>query len=109
MASPEARGQRFIATSGPAVSMGDVSRFLRVGLGDAARKAPRFDGPDWLFRLAARLMPQLKGLVPQLGIIRNASSTKAMHMLHWAPRPAEEAIVATGASLLASRLLKKKL
>jgi dihydroflavonol-4-reductase len=101
MTGPEARGQRFIATAGPAVSMADVSRFLRAGLGEAARKTPRFDGPDWLFRLAARFVPQLKGVVPQLGIVRNASSAKAMKMLRWTPRPAEEAIVASGLSLLA--------
>jgi nucleoside-diphosphate-sugar epimerase len=106
MTSPQARGQRFIAVAGPAVSMGDVAKILRARLGDAARKVPRFDGPNWLFRVAAMVMPQLKGIVPQLGIIRNASNEKAKRLLHWNPRPAEEAIVATAESLLAFGLVK---
>jgi len=108
MTNPEAGGQRFIAVAGSAVSMGEVAKILRARLGDAARKVPRFDGPDWFFRLAAKVMPQFKGMVPQLGIVRNASNAKAKRMLHWSPRPTEEVIVATAESLLAFGLVKNK-
>lgn len=43
----------------------------------------------------------------ELGKARNAIGAKAMRMLGWAPRSREEALVATGESLVRLGLLKK--
>ncbi len=62
--------------------------------------------PDWLVRLAALFVPEMKLVVPELGQTRNATSAKARRLLGWTPRPNEECIGATGESLLRLGLLK---
>ena len=52
-------------------------------------------------RLAALRLPELKQALPELGKSKNATNAKAKRILGWAPRSAEEAIVATGESLVA--------
>jgi nucleoside-diphosphate-sugar epimerase len=42
-------------------------------------------------------------LVPELGKVKQASNAKARRVLGWSPRSNEEAIVATGESLLRLR------
>ncbi|GLK72991.1 aldehyde reductase [Ancylobacter dichloromethanicus] len=106
MTAPEAAGQRFLATSGDAVSLHQIARMLRDGLGPAGRRAPRFELPDLLVRLAALVSPTARLAVPRLGIRRSASSEKARALLGWSPRPPEEAILATAESLLRLGLVK---
>ncbi|TIV98539.1 MAG: aldehyde reductase, partial [Mesorhizobium sp.] len=50
---------------------------------------------------------QAAQIVTELGKARNATGAKAMRMLGWAPRPREEALAATGESLIRLGLLKK--
>ena len=101
MTLPAARGERFLATSGPALSLLEVSKILRANLGEAARNAPTRQTPSWVIRMGALFGdPTLKMLAPQLGIAMSATSEKAEHLLGWSPRSPEEAIVATGQSLL---------
>lgn len=106
MMAPEAAGERFLATAGDCVSMHEVARTLRRRLGAAARRVPRFEMPDLLVRLAAFAVPMARTAVPQLGIVRNASSAKAMRRLGWSPRSAEAAVLATAESLLRLGLVK---
>ena len=106
MTHPLANGQRFIAVSGDSISMIDIARMLRARLGTAARRVPRFQLPDWMVRLAARRDPSVRQLLPLLGKIRNATSTKARRILGWSPRSNEEAIVATAESLIRFGLVK---
>jgi hypothetical protein len=49
--------------------------------------------------------PTMRGAVPLLGLNLNATSEKAIRLLGWAPRPREDAIVATAASLIRLGLL----
>jgi len=100
MTHPAARGERFIAVSGEVMSMLDIATVLRARLGDAAKKVPTRELPNWLVRLVARFDPSVRQLIPLLGNIRNATSAKAERLLGWKPRPREEAIVATAESLL---------
>lgn len=100
MTDPAAKGERFLAVAGDCLAMVDVARILRRRLGTAASKVPRWQLPDWLVRLAARRNPALRGMLPQLGKIRNASNAKARRVLGWAPRSNEEAIVAAAESLV---------
>ncbi len=106
MLSPAAAGQRFIAVSGPAVPLHRIALTLRRELGPAARRVPRFELPDWLVRLGALRIKALKAAAPHLGLVRNATSEKALRLLGWRPRSADEAVVATAESLLRLGLLE---
>ena len=100
MTDPAAKGERFIATGGDFVMMHDIAVVLRKRMGEAGRKAPMRNLPDWLVRLVALRMVELKVLTPELGRVKNATSDKAKRLLGWQPRSSEEAIVATAESLL---------
>jgi nucleoside-diphosphate-sugar epimerase len=100
MTDPAANGERFIASSGDLMSMLDIARLLKARLGDAARKVPTRELPNWLVRVASRFDPKLRPLVPLLDSTRRATSAKAQRLLGWRPRSPEEALVATAESLI---------
>jgi dihydroflavonol-4-reductase len=100
MTHPAAKGERFIAVAGEAMSMHEIAVVLKARLGDAAGRVPTRQLPNWLVRLAARFDPRLRQLVPLLGHVRQATSTRAQRVLGWQPRSREDAIVATAESLL---------
>jgi dihydroflavonol-4-reductase len=104
MTHPAAKGERFIAVAGENLALLDVSKILRARLGPAAAKAPEREMPDWLMRLCALLSPAARGVIPQLGKIRNSTAAKAKSLLGWNPRSREDAIVASGESLIRLRL-----
>ncbi|MEC4592858.1 MULTISPECIES: SDR family oxidoreductase [Nitrospirillum] len=105
MTHPAANGERFLAISGESLWMIDIARVLRRRLGTAAAKVPTRVLPNWLVRLISLKNPVMKGAVTLLGVNLNATSEKAIRLLGWAPRPAEEAIVATAESLIRLGLL----
>jgi dihydroflavonol-4-reductase len=72
MTSPAAKGERFIAVSGSAMSMLDIATVLKARLGDAAKKVPTRQLPHWLVRFAALFDPAMQQLLPLLGKVRNA-------------------------------------
>jgi nucleoside-diphosphate-sugar epimerase len=100
MTRPAASGERFIAVSGDAMSMLDIATALKASLGDAARKVPTRQLPDWLVRLMGVFSASVRPLIPLLGNIRNATSGKAERLLGWKPRSRESAVVATAESLV---------
>jgi dihydroflavonol-4-reductase len=53
-----------------------------------------------LVRLAARFDPTMQQLLPLLGKVRNTTSEKAQRVLRWTPRPREDAVAATGSSMV---------
>ncbi len=106
MIHPAAKGERFLAIAGESLWMIDVARVLRQRAGIAASKVPTRVLPNWLVRLGALKDPMMKGIVPLLGVNLNATSEKAIRLLGWAPRPSEEAIVATAESLIRLGLLR---
>jgi len=77
-------------------------------MGEAARRVPTRQLPDWLVRLAALRDPAVKQIVPELGKWKNATSEKARRILGWSPRTREDSIVATAESLARLGLLKEK-
>ena len=99
MMSEVAAGERFIAVSGHTLSMLEVAKVLRAGLGAAAAKVPTQQLPDAVVKTMAMATPRLRQVVPQLGKIRRASNAKAHSVLGWAPRSNEEVILATARSL----------
>jgi nucleoside-diphosphate-sugar epimerase len=106
MTAPAARGERFLAIAGDFLSMSELARSLKVELGEAARRVPTREMPDWLVRLAGLFDPEIRQLVPELGKHKNATSEKARHLLGWSPRSAEESVAATARSLMELGLLK---
>ena len=86
MTDPAARGERFLATAGDFLSVLQVAKILKDGVGDAARKIRTRRLPDWLVRLVALFDPEVKGVTPELGKRKNASNEKASRLLGWAPR-----------------------
>ena len=106
MESPAAKGERFLAVGGEPISMVEIGRVLRQHLGDAGRRVPRLEMPDWLARALALVVPQMRDVLPMLGRRRRASGDKARRLLGWDPRPNPEIITSTADSLLALGLVK---
>jgi nucleoside-diphosphate-sugar epimerase len=106
MTHPAAKGERFLALAGDFMSIADIAKVLKSRMGDAARRVPTRQLPNWLVRIAALRDPAVKLLLPELGKTKNATNQKARRMLGWAPRSREDAIVATAESLARLGLLK---
>ena len=107
MADPAANGERFLAVAGDFLRVQEMARVLKARLGDAARKVPTRELPDWLVKLVAMFDPTVRQIVPDLGKYKNATSAKAQRLLGWAPRSNDDALIATAESLLRLGLLKR--
>ena len=107
MTHPEAAGERFLAVAGDFLSLRDMALVLRERMGDAARRVPARELPDWLLRIVALVDKSVAQIVPELGKHKNATSEKARRVLGWTPRTADEAIVATAESLVRLGLVKR--
>jgi nucleoside-diphosphate-sugar epimerase len=106
MTHPGAKGERFLAVAGEFMLIRAMAMVLRERMGDAGKKVPTRQLPDWLVRLAALRDPAVKQILPELGKLKNGSNEKAKRVLGWTPRSSEEAIVSAAQSLLLLGLLK---
>jgi dihydroflavonol-4-reductase len=106
MTHPAAKGERFLAIAGDFMTMLGIGKVLKSHMGAAAKRVPTRQLPNWLVRIAAMRDPAVKLILPELGKVKNATNEKARRMLDWVPRSNEEAIVATGESLVRLGLLK---
>ena len=100
MTAPEAKGERFLAVAGDPVSIYDMSVILQQGMGEKAAKAKLRQMPDWLIRVMALFNPLAREAAPRVGIRSAASNAKTRELLGWQFRSNEEAIVASGESLI---------
>jgi nucleoside-diphosphate-sugar epimerase len=107
MTNPSAKGERFLAVAGETLSIRDIALILRAKMGDAAKRVPTRELPNWLVRLVALGDPAIRTVTPELGKKKTSSNAKAKRMLGWSPRSNEESIVATAESLVRLGLLKK--
>jgi dihydroflavonol-4-reductase len=107
MTYPKAKGERFLASTGEALSMLDVAKILKQNLGDDAKKVPTKEVPNWIIKVSAFFNPSLRMIATLLGKYAQVSSKKAQELLNWNPRSNEEAIVATAESMLRLGLIKK--
>jgi nucleoside-diphosphate-sugar epimerase len=105
MLQPAAKGERFLGVAGDFMLIGDIAKVLKRRMGDAGKKVPTRQLPNWLVRIAALRDPVVKQILPELGKLKNGSNEKAKRLLGWAPRSNEESIVATAESLLRLGLL----
>jgi len=106
MTDPAAAGERFLAVADGPVSIKDVADVLRAHLGEAAKRVPTREAPDWVVRLLALVNGEARGIVHDLGMVRRASNEKARRLLGWEPRSNEEAILATAQSLMRLTLVR---
>ena len=106
MTNPAAKGERFLAISGDFMFMVEIAKVLKARMGDAGKKVPTRQLPDWLVRLAAMFDSSLGQILPELGKFKNASGEKARRVLGWSPRSNEEAILASAESLVLLGILK---
>lgn len=106
MVDPAARGERFLAVAGDFMLVREMALALKQRLGDAAKRVPTRQLPNWLVKLAALRDPAVKQIVPELGKYKNATNAKAKRVLGWSPRSNEDALVATAESLLKLGLVK---
>ena len=105
MTDPAAGGERFLAVAGPSVSILEVAKTLKASLGAAGKRVPTRQIPDWLLKVVAWRDKSVRLIVPELGKVKQATHEKASRVLGWRPRSNDEAIVATGESLLRLGLL----
>lgn len=101
-----AKGQRFLAVGGNFLWMREIALILKNRMGSDARRVPTRELPNWMVRLASLRDPAIKLILPELGERKNATNEKARRMLGWTPRSSEEALTATGESLVRFALLK---
>jgi dihydroflavonol-4-reductase len=107
MADPGAAGERFLAVAGDFISVAGVAAVLKARLGAIGRRVSTRQAPNWVIRMMALFLAEARATLPELGREKNATSDKARRVLGWAPRPREEAIVATAESLARLGLLKR--
>ena len=106
MTNPAASGERFIALAGESLSLLEVAKILKQRMGAAARRVPTHEMPDWVVRLLAHFVSDMKMLAPEVGKQKRISNEKARRVLGWTPRSNEDGILATAESLQRLGLLK---
>lgn len=100
------RNGRFIASAGPFYTFADLARVVRARLGDQARKVPTRRMPDFVVRILAKFVPDLRQLVGELGRTRSTSGQHARDVLGWAPRSPDDTIEDTARSLIEHGLVR---
>jgi nucleoside-diphosphate-sugar epimerase len=106
MTDPAAKGERFIASAGNTISMLELAKVLRERMGEAAKRVPTREIPNWVVRLVSMRDTAVKAILPELGQIKRVTNEKAKRVLGWQPRSNEDAIVAAAESLIRLGLLK---
>jgi nucleoside-diphosphate-sugar epimerase len=106
MTNPAAKGERFLAVAGDFMWLIEIAQVLKARIGEAAKRVPTRQLPDWLVRLARFKDPAVKQIIPELGKWKNATSEKAQRVLGWSPRSREDSVVATAESLVRLGLVK---
>jgi dihydroflavonol-4-reductase len=106
MTHPAAKGERFLAVAGDFLTFVEIAKVLKERMGDAARRVPTRQLPDWMVRIVALFDPAAKQILPELGKHKNATNEKARRVLGWTPRSSSDAIAATAESLVRLGLLK---
>ncbi|MGW6093442.1 NAD-dependent epimerase/dehydratase family protein [Streptomyces sp. NPDC055157] len=95
MLHPKAAGERFIAVSGPSISLFDMAQILRKHFPAAGDLLPSAELTIEQVHEAAKTEPALREAASLQGRIPVISNKKARSILGWEPRDVMETIVAT--------------
>ncbi|MFD4540125.1 hypothetical protein [Streptomyces bauhiniae] len=96
MTAPEAAGRRFIAAAGDAKPFAHIAATLRERLGEGAKRVPQRRLPSLLVRAGALVIPALREMRGNLGVVRHVDATRARTVLGRQPRSIEDALTAGG-------------
>ncbi|GKU23228.1 SDR family oxidoreductase [Clostridium folliculivorans] len=105
MTKQAAAGERFLATTGENITYKQEAKLLRQNFGDEANKVSTREMPNFLVKLLAVFMKDLRMPATFLGQNTACSNLKAKNLLGWQPRPAREGILATARSMIELNLL----
>lgn len=97
-------GGRYIAAAG-SLWLREISVILKQNLGEKAAKAPRRQLPDSLVRLVGLFDPRARAIVADLGVPITFDASRTIEELGVRFTPAEDAVAATGRSLVALGLV----
>jgi nucleoside-diphosphate-sugar epimerase len=105
LTAPGAAGERFLVGTGePAVAMKEIGAILRADLGEKAKNVPTRTIPNVVVRLTALFREEYRSVAADLGYVKRVSNTKTRDILGVTPRPAREAVIAAGRSMVARGL-----
>jgi len=105
MTNLRAAGERFLLSSGRALSMTEIATILKAEFGGAAGKVPTRLAPNLVLRIASFFNPVVRGILPDLGYAKKVSHEKATGLLNWIPRDSTEALVAAAESMIRKGLI----
>lgn len=106
LAVPEAAGERFLLSNGPAIEMPEIAATIRDAVGPSAgAKVPTRTVPNAVVRAGAIARPEFRAIVPDLGYAKRTTNEKARRVLGWEPRDAHEAIREAATSMVAKGLV----
>lgn len=92
-----------MAIAGDFMTVYQIGQVLKARLGEVAAKAP-----NWLVRLMAFVNPAATQAKSELGKVKAGSNDRARRLLGWSPRSSEDAIAATGETLVKLGLVGTK-
>jgi nucleoside-diphosphate-sugar epimerase len=100
MITPEAAGQRFIATADGEITLPEIAKLLRGKLPAISGKVSLKTIPNWVLNIAALFNAEARHGALFLKVNRNVSNAKAKNILGWTPiANNEEAILASAKSM----------
>lgn len=101
MITPEAAGQRFIASADGRISLPEIAKLLKEKRPALSAKVSLKTLPNWVISIGALFNPQARHAKLFLGINRRVSNKKAKQILGWTPLSTnEEAILASVESMI---------
>ncbi len=100
------RGERF-PISARFLWLREMAEVIRARVPEHAGKVPRRPMPDWLVRLLAVFLPEMKQIKGELGNVRDVSGRHSEEVLGFSFIPPEQTIEDTVRSLYAKGLVKR--
>ncbi|WP_299257050.1 aldehyde reductase [uncultured Aquimarina sp.] len=97
METPEAAGERFVASAG-FLTFKEVASILKEKYPD--KKVPKLSLPDFIVRLFSNLDKTIKPILVDLGAERKVNNSKAIKLLDWQPISAKDAVLACAESAI---------
>lgn len=106
MISPEANGQRFIASADGHISMLEIARLLKYKYPGVSQKISLKSLPSWVLNVASFFNAKAREGVLLMKMNRNVSNAKAKQVLNWNPIvPQEQTILASMESIIKHGLI----